>query len=87
MPLDIQLYIISFLPILSDEHKKLMNFIKNYNYYFINELNRLNIDIDKNFTEWSEKNYITEDIYNITMIQMQKFYLYTINVNNYHMCQ
>ena len=87
MPLDIQLYIISFLPILSDEHKKLMNFIKNYNYYFINELNRLNIDIDKNFTEWSEKNYITEDIYNITMLQMQKFYLYTINVNNYHMCQ
>ena len=86
LPLDIKINIISFLPILTKEQKKLMEIINNYNYYFIKELNRLNIDVDKHFIDWSRKNYINDDVFNITLIQMQKFYLYTINVNNFHTC-
>lgn len=85
MPLDIQLKIISYLPILSKEKKILHQIINNYNYYFIKELKRLNINIDETFNLWSLKNNINEkNIYNITLIQMQHFYLYNINLyNNY----
>lgn len=86
LPYEIKLKIISFLPILSKQQKLLHSFINNYNYYFIKELLRLNIDIETNFKNWSALHLITEEVFNITMFQMQKFYLYSINLNSRCRC-
>lgn len=76
LPYDIKLYIISYLPILSKNKKILLNIIKNYNSYFVKELLRLNIDVNTLFIEWSINNNISEDILDITMFQIRKFYIY-----------
>jgi hypothetical protein len=78
LPYDIKLYIISYLPIISKNKKILLNIIKNYNSYFVVELLRLNVDVNTLFIEWSINNNIYEDILDITMFQIRKFYNYAI---------
>jgi len=85
LPNEIINYIFTFLPILDKRQKKLHNIIKNYKYYFIDELKHLwnSYEIQHFFIIWY-KNLFNIDTtlniyyYDFTMIQIQNFYCFMI---------
>jgi hypothetical protein len=78
LPYELKLHILSYLPIANEKKNILLNIIKNYKYYFISELERLNINIEQNFYKWSKLNNNNETIDYITLLQIQNFYIYCI---------
>lgn len=85
LPNEIINYIFSFLPILNEKQKILHNIIKNYKYYFINELKYLwNLyEVQHFFIIWYKKMFNLDTTmsiyhYNFTMIQIKNFYCFMI---------
>ncbi|ADX05924.1 hypothetical protein 162322502 [Organic Lake phycodnavirus 1] len=83
LPEDIQNYIFSFLPIVSEEKKRLNSIVLNYNYYFIRELDHtFKDDIINVYSYWLNINKNIKDFLSIndkhTMLQIRDFYNFAI---------
>lgn len=80
-------HIYSYLPIVSNEKKRLNHLIVNYKYYFIRELFRLYIlnDINNTLNIWIKvnpeyKNYDKSIFdFDFTLLQIQNFYKFMVS--------
>lgn len=79
LPEELQRYILSFLPIISNEKKRLNNIVKNYHFYFEREFSKMLrfnfiyrywLNINKEIKIFLETNPMT-------MIQIQKLYTFS----------
>lgn len=80
LPLELQNYIFSFLPILSNEQKCLNTIVNNYNIYFERELCK-QFNYNEIYMCWLNKHPDIKEFHKtskLTMIQMQKLYKFSI---------
>lgn len=80
LPLELQNYIFSFLPILSNEQKRLNHIVNNYNVYFERELIK-QFHYNEIYLYWLNKHPDIKEFVKtskLTMVQMQKLYKFSL---------
>lgn len=80
IPLELQNYIFSFLPILSPQQKTLNNIVNNYNLYFERELTK-QFNYNEIYMCWLNKHPEIKEFSKtnkLTMVQIQQLYKFSI---------
>lgn len=80
LPLELQNYIFSFLPILSETQKRLNHIVTNYNVYFERELCK-QFNYNEIYLCWLNKHPEIKEFAKtskLTMVQMQQLYKFSI---------